>query len=116
MEKAEKELLEHHGFDVEGTLSRFMKNEQLYRKCMKKFLDDSNMRKLKEACVQENKEEAFRAAHTMKGLVSNLGIGKLYGLLTPAVEKLRAGEFLTPQETAEIEEVYQEVYELIENM
>ena len=81
MDSVEKELLEQHGFDVDGTMKRFLNNEMLYKKCLKKFLDDKSMETLKEACKVGNVEEAFKAAHTMKGFISNLGMEKLHQLL-----------------------------------
>jgi len=116
MENAEKVLLEQHGFDVDGTMKRFLNNELLYKKCLKKFLDDVSMEKLKTACAAGDVEEAFKAAHTMKGFISNLGMEKLHQLLIPMVEKLRAGEMLEQNEQTELETVYREMYELIENM
>lgn len=116
MENTERELLEQHGFDVEGTMKRFLNNEQLYKKCLKKFLDDDSMDRLKEACEVGNINEAFKAAHTMKGFISNLGMNKLYHLLTPMVEKLREGNVLGQDEIKTLEDVYREMYELIENM
>lgn len=116
MENAERELLEQHGFDVDGTMKRFLNNEQLYHKCLKKFLDDDSMNKLMEACATDNVEDAFKAAHTMKGFISNLGVNKLYHLLYPLVEKLRTGNALTQDEIRELQDVYQEMYELIEKL
>lgn len=116
MENAEKELLEQHGFDVDGTMKRFLNNEQLYKKCLKKFLDDKSMDVLKTACASSNVEEAFKAAHTMKGFISNLGMEKLHQVLIPMVEKLRSGELLEQDELIRLEEVYREMYELIENI
>lgn len=116
MENEEKELLERHGFDVDGTMKRFLNNEQLYRKCLKKFLEDGNMNTLKEACASGDIEGAFKAAHTMKGFTSNLGINKLFHLLHPLVEKLRTGNALTQNEIKELEDIYQEMYELIEKL
>lgn len=116
MESTERELLEQHGFDVAGTMKRFLNNEQLYKKCLKKFLADESMEKLKEACMANNTEEAFKVAHTMKGFISNLGMEKLHQVLTPMVEKLRAGSMLEQEEVKLLEDVYREMYELIENI
>lgn len=116
MEKTEKELLEQHGFDVDGTMKRFLNNEILYKKCLKKFLDDKSMEVLKTSYEAANVEEAFKAAHTMKGFISNLGMEKLHRLLIPMVEKLRAGEIPEQEEMVQLEAVYREIYELIENM
>ena len=116
MENAERILLEQHGFDVDGTMKRFLNNEQLYRKCLKKFLEDGSMDELKKACAEDDIEKAFKAAHTMKGFISNLGMNKLSHLLYPLVEKLRTGNALTQDEIRELQDVYQEMYELIEKM
>lgn len=116
MENAQKELLEQHGFDVDGTMKRFLNNETLYKKCLKKFLDDKSMERLKNACISSNAEEAFKAAHTMKGFISNLGMERLHQLLIPMVEKLRAGALLEAEELERLEETYREMYELIENI
>ena len=116
MDNVEKDLLEQHGFDVDGTMKRFLNNEMLYKKCLKKFLDDKSMEVLKDSCSAGNVEEAFKAAHTMKGFVANLGMEKLHQLLIPMVEKLRAGEMLEQDEVKQLEDVYQEMYELIKQI
>ena len=43
-------------------------------------------------------------------------MNKLYHLLTPMVEKLREGNALGQDEIKTLEDVYREMYELIENM
>lgn len=116
MENTERKLLEQHGFDIDGTMKRFLNNETLYKKCLKKFLDDESMDKLKTAYAEGNTEEAFKIAHTMKGFVSNLGMNKLYHLLIPMVEKLRDGHVPAQEELTALEDVYREMYELIENI
>jgi len=47
MEKSEQDLLESNGFYVEGALKRFLNNEALYKKCLKKFLNDKSYEQLK---------------------------------------------------------------------
>lgn len=116
MRNMERELLEQHGFDVNGAMKRFLNNEQLYIKCLKKFLTDESMNSLKAAFVAGNAEDGFKAAHTMKGFVANLGMEKLHQALNPVVEKLRAGSVPEQDELNGIEEIYKEMYELIENI
>ena len=115
-ENAERELLEQHGFDVDGAMKRFMNNEQLYKKCLKKFLGDESMDILKESCVAGDTQNAFKAAHTMKGFIANLGMEKLHETLTPLVEKLRIGTIPEQEEIDNLGKIYQEMYELIENI
>lgn len=116
MEKSEKDLLESHGFDVDGAMKRFLNNEALYKKCLKKFLDDPSYDNLKDAFAEGNCNDAFKAAHTMKGFVSNLGINRIYELLIPMVEKLRSQDMSIDAELEKLEELYQETYKIIEDM
>lgn len=116
MDASQKELLENKGFDVDGTMRRFLNNEALYMKCLKKFLEDSSYEKLKDAYDEGNCNEAFKGAHTMKGFVSNLGINSLYNLLIPMVEKLRVQNMDIAEDMAQLEVLYQETYKLIEEL
>lgn len=116
MDAANKELLEQKGFDVDGTMRRFLNNEALYLKCLKKFLDDTSFEKLKEAYQDGNCNEAFKAAHTMKGFVSNLGIDRMYQLLIPMVEKLRVQDMNIDDDMKKLEILYQETYQIIDEL
>lgn len=116
MDASQKELLTAKGFDVEGTLKRFLNNETLYMKCLKKFLDDTSFEKLKEACEAGNCNEAFKWAHTMKGFVANLGINELYHLLIPMVEKLRAQDMDVGEEMEKLELLYREAYKTVQDL
>lgn len=62
-----KECYEQMGADYEGVLGR-LRSEVLIKKFAKKFLDDGSFRSLKDNLAQKNGEEAFRAAHTLKGV------------------------------------------------
>ena len=65
------------GADYQNTLNRFP-NEAFIKKFVLKFLDDNSYANLKEAIAAGNVEEAFRAAHTLKGVCLNLGFDNLY--------------------------------------
>ncbi len=82
------EKLAASGFDVENTLGRFMGNEALYMKFLKKFLQDGNFEALEKAVGQEAYEEAFISAHTLKGVAGNLGL-PFYQDIIELVELLR---------------------------
>lgn len=113
MDKSTRELLESKGFDVSGALYRFLNNEGLYIKCLKKFLDDDSFELLKSAYESGNCNEAFKMAHTMKGLVSNLGINDMYELLIPIVEKLRVQDLDIGKNLVCLEQIYKDVYDTI---
>lgn len=116
MDSNVSKLLEENGFDVAGTMKRFLNNDALYMKCLRKFLDDTSFEKLKAAYEEGNCEEAFKAAHTMKGFVSNLGINRLYEAINPMVEKLRVGNMDIEEELKKTEELYHSAYDLIEKL
>ena len=66
-----KECYQQMGADYEGVLGR-LRSEALIKKFAKKFLDDGSFQSLKDNLIQGNGEEAFRAAHTLKGLTHTL--------------------------------------------
>ncbi|MFQ8901061.1 MAG: Hpt domain-containing protein [Lachnospira eligens] len=68
-----KECYDAMGADYQNTLNRFP-NEAFIKKFVLKFLDDNSYANLKEAIAAGNVEEAFRAAHTLKGVCLNLGL------------------------------------------
>ena len=87
-----RECYEQMGADYEGVLGR-LRSEVLIKKFAKKFLDDGSFRSLKDNLAQKNGEEAFRAAHTLKGVCQNLGFDiteKLRGRDTEGCEELLA--------------------------
>lgn len=116
MDANQKKFLEEKGFDVDGTMKRFLNNEKLYLKCLRKFLDDSSYDKLKEAYEKGNCKEAFEGAHTMKGFVSNLGINEMYRLLIPMVEKLRVQDMNLDDEMKHLAALYEDTYRTIEDL
>lgn len=74
--------------DVVGRL----RSEQAVQKFMLKFLDDGTFDVLCGALEADNLEEAFRAAHTLKGLCLTLGFTKLAGSGSRLTEALRGGD------------------------
>ncbi len=85
-----KECYTELGGDYDTVLSRLY-SEAMVRRFLTKFLNDGTYHLLLEALSSENYAEAFRAAHTLKGVCENLGLANLCkssGMLT---EELRAG-------------------------
>lgn len=80
------------GNDVDGAIARFMGNEQMYVKFLGKLVQDDSFDKLNAALAVGDVEEGFAAAHTLKGVLGNLGLTVLLALNTPIVETLRVGE------------------------
>lgn len=83
--------LRERGCDVDGALVRFLNKEAFYAKCYKKFLDDPAFPALDAALKAKDVDAAFRHAHTLKGLTSNLGLTPIYNIVVRIVEPLRGG-------------------------
>ena len=99
-----KECYEQMGSDYEGVLGR-MGSEAMIKRFALKFLQDPSFNNLKENLEKNDGEEAFRAAHTLKGVCLNLGFDELYEVSAEITEKLRE------KETAGSEDMFQKVEE-----
>ena len=95
-----KECYDAMGADYQNTLNRFP-NEAFIKKFVLKFLDDNSYANLKEAIAAGNVEEAFRAAHTLKGVCLNLGFDNLYKVSSDITEILRVGKLTGTKEAFE---------------
>ena len=76
------------GGNYEDVLGR-LNNEALIRKFALMFLEDSSYMQLKQAMADKNYEEAFRSAHTLKGVCQNLSFDRLYEVSHNLTELLR---------------------------
>ncbi len=86
-----KECYDKMGADYDDVLSR-LRSEVLVRKFALKFLDDDSYGNLKDAMAAGNAPEAFRGAHTLKGVAQNLGFAPLYKAASQVTEALRPSE------------------------
>ena len=88
--------------DYQDALGR-LRSDRLVQKFVLKFLDDKSYDLLISSLEQGNSEEAFRAAHTIKGVCQNLSIDRLQSSSSRLCESLRNG--YTPEADALAEEV-----------
>ena len=111
-----RECYEQLQGDFEGTLGRLC-SEKLVEKFALKFLADDSYALLEESMAIGNYNEAFRAAHTLKGVSLNLGFTKLFEVSDVMTEALRAGE-KPENETllSKVKEEYQRTIELIQEL
>jgi len=79
------------GGDYEAVSSR-LPSEKFIQKYVLKFTEDKTMRLLEESWQSENFEEAFRAAHTIKGMCQNLSFTRLEASSSELTEALRGGK------------------------
>lgn len=101
------------GLDIESARRRFLGNRALFEKFLFRFPEDQNYAKIMEAVKANQIEDAFTAAHTLKGLCGNLSLSKLYEKVSEVTERFRAKQMPGREELAALETVYQETLELI---
>ena len=78
------------GANYEDVLKRLY-NEGMICRFTLMFLNDDSYPKLEQALKEGNVKEAFRAAHTLKGVCQNLGFTNLYQPTYDLTEVLRTG-------------------------
>ena len=83
-----QECYEKMGANYQSALGR-LGNDQIMQRFAVKFLDDKSYQALEKALAQEDVEQAFRAAHTLKGVCLNLGFDNLYVVSSALTERLR---------------------------
>ena len=85
-----KECYETMGADYDGVVSRLRTDERV-RKFLLKVLNDKSYELLCTSLKERNMNEAFRAAHTLKGVCQNLSLDRLYVSSNEMAERLRGG-------------------------
>lgn len=83
--------LKSWGCDIDGAMERFLDDEEFYFECYAKVLEDPGFEYLKEAIEKHDVRLGFENAHTLKGVVANLGLTSLYKIISDIVEPLRVG-------------------------
>lgn len=87
-----RELEKHLDIDIDGSLAdRFMDNEALYMRFLRKLLDSQDFELLEQALAAKDYEELLRRAHNLKGVCANLGLNGLSTSFALLVQKLRNG-------------------------
>lgn len=86
-----KECYDALGEDYEAVRQRISKEETI-RKFVIKFLSEPSYGNLCESLQSGKYEEAFRAAHSLKGVSTNLGFQKLGNSASTLTEYLRGSD------------------------
>lgn len=76
---------------LEG-LERCLNNEEFYLRLVNKALNDDSYLKLKEEIDNKKLDEAFKIAHSLKGVLGNLSITPMYEIIYELTELLRRKE------------------------
>lgn len=83
-----KQCYEQIGGNYDEVMSRLRTDERI-KKFLLKVADDKSYELLCTSLAAHNMEDAFRAAHTMKGVCLNLSLTKLYNSACAMTEALR---------------------------
>ncbi len=81
--------LTEYGVNAKEGLDRCMNNEELYFRLLNKALNDDSILRLKEKLEEKDFDEAFKISHSLKGVLGNLSITPMYGIVYEMTEELR---------------------------
>ena len=115
MTKEYKMQLIKAGVNLNLAMNRFMQNETLYEKFLRKFPSDTTFFLLKKNIEEQNIKESFAVAHTLKGICGNLELNSLMEIINPLTEKLRLAQLdETDEMIKELETRYNAICTLIQ--
>ena len=77
MNGKQKEFLAKSGINLTDGLVYFSENERLYEKYLFRFLEEPTFPELFKAIEEDRREDARRAAHSLKGITVTLGFTSL---------------------------------------
>lgn len=106
-----RECYEAVGSSYDEVLGR-LGNESFIKKFAVRFLEDKTFEVLEKSMQEGNGEEAFRAAHTLKGVCLNLGFTVLGDASASLTEAMRETKNTSGCETL-MERVTEEYHKLV---
>lgn len=99
--------------DYAGVIGRLRTNDRV-AKFVTMFADDASYNNLVDNMASQNWDEAFRAAHTLKGISRDMGFVSLSKCTSEITGALRAGDHETAQELLPtVQEEYRRVADAI---
>ena len=105
------ECYQQLGGNLENVKTR-LPSDSLIKRFIIKFLDDSSYSELCRALEEGQREEAFRAAHTLKGVCANLGFDRLMTSVSALTELLRPKDIGIPEEAVSMMKDVKHDYEM----
>lgn len=97
------DLKQYLDIDIAESLSeRFMDEEALYLRFLRKLLTTQDFKLLEELVAEKNWAEALRKAHNLKGVCANLGLVSLSAAFAALVKLLRSEKFTADEVQAEL--------------
>ena len=105
------ECYQQLGGNLENAKTR-LPSDSLIKRFIIKFLDDSSYSELCDALQKGQRDEAFRAAHTLKGVCANLGFDQLENSASALTELLRPKDIGIPEEAVSMMKDVKHDYEM----
>lgn len=106
--------LKEIGVDVDGTISRFVNNSEIYVKFLARFPDEDRITPIHKAIAEQDYDGLLAAAHKLKGVSANLGMTALSSKAAEIVTKVRHNIYEGFEEdAAEVERLSNQVCEVI---
>ena len=99
------DALKEFGADTDEALKRCMNNEGFYFRLVNMAAQDPNFAKLETALAAEDWNEAFEAAHALKGVLGNLSLTPMYEAVSKLTEALR------PRQACDFREPFEKIQE-----
>ena len=84
------DLLRTWGANVDEALARCLNNETFYLTLVGKAIQNPNFERLKETCESGQLDQAFEAAHSLKGMMANLALTPILQPVEKITEHLRS--------------------------
>lgn len=78
------------GADTAAGMARCINDEGFYLKMVNMALQDDSFEQLKDAIEAGDLDAAFEKAHSLKGVMGNVGLTSLFNLTSEITEELRA--------------------------
>ena len=105
------ECYQQLGGNLENVKTR-LPSDSLIKRFIIKFLDDSSYSELCDALQKGQRDEAFRAAHTLKGVCAHLGFDQLENSASALTELLRPKDIGIPEEAVSMMKDVKHDYEM----
>ena len=83
--------LDHWGANTREAMHNMLGDKSFYLDLLYAFLEDNNLCELGKKIENQQYQEAFMMAHTLKGVSANLSLTPIYDVLSRIVEQLRDG-------------------------
>lgn len=81
------------GIDINEAMENMCYDMDVFQHVLEKFLQDSNFKQLQMDIPKQNYESAFYHAHTLKGVLANIGMKDFCSICSNVVEKLRKSDY-----------------------